>query len=666
MIRRLIHALVQTNNGAADAVLLEALRLGNEREKEPVLDALLQRKSVKGLSGVIAQYDGLPDRLRLRVLDEIKSFHHALRECGRSDDTSLRVAAMKLIALGRQGKLAYVLSENLHERDEARSKAAVEGMVALARWVATETRKLQNGRSDGGPEARGRGPADDGQGDAPPDAATQTPNAPYAALMDQRPEIEAAVARAMDVHRGRHGQDLLRAAMLLCDWPGSRTLAILQTAKHGGQSLMVRRLQQPPASEHVEAFLLGASHGQLRSHFGVAFSHIDEAPVLDALLRKTHWLKDHQLQLCVHQVGRGVWCGDAELRRDIERRTPANAALVGEWVAASGLHDVVQDERLGRLREHAADDFAARLRLLRVAARRRRGASTVLFQQFLTDPDERLVRIAAREIVRRRPPEMENVLLQLMTTAGDSVRRVISRGIGQVGFEHFWQRYDRLPKATRRQAGKAMLKILPDAVQRLQRRLASGPADQRLKAMQMTQDLGLAEQMRGMLLQLCTDANPKLRSKAVLLVGELPNVPAEALVERLLNDGDARVRANTIEVLEARKSVEFLPALAKRARASNSRERANAIKALGSMRVSAAAEQLAFMLRDERPAHRISALWTLRQIGWWNLLGEVGKIARADADMKVRRYALGVLRNVAELAREQQAAKQEQQAKKAG
>ena len=663
MIRRLIHALVQSKNGAADAVLLEALRLGNAREQEPVLDALLQRKSVKGLSGVIAAYDALPDRLRLRVLDEIKSFHHALRECGRSDDTPLRIAAMKLIALGRQGKLAYVLSENLHERDEALSKAAVEGMVALARWVATETRKLQSGRSDG--EARAAEGADDDAGAA--DARTQTPNAPYAALMDQRPEIEAAVARAMDVHRGRHGQDLLRAAMLLCDWPGSKTLAILQTTKHGGQSLMVRRLQQPPASEHVEAFLLGASHGQLRSHFGVAFSHIDEAPVLDALLRKTHWLKDHQLQLCVHQVSRGAWCGDAELRRDIERRTPANAALAGEWVAASGLHDVVQDERLDRLRAHAADDFGARLRLLRVAARRRRGASTVLFQQFLTDPDERLVRIAAREIVRRRPPEMENVLLQLMTTARDSVRRVISRGIGQVGFEHFWQRYDRLPKATRRQAGKAMLKILPDAVQRLQRRLASGPADQRLKAMQMTQDLGLAEQMRGMLLQLCTDTNPKLRSKAVLLLGGLPSVPAETLVDRLLNDGDARVRANTIEVLEARKSVEFLPALAKRARASNSRERANAIKALGSMRVSAAAEQLAIMLRDERPAHRISALWTLRQIGWWNLLGQVGQIARADADMKVRRYALGVLRNVAELAREQQAAREQaQQAKKAG
>jgi HEAT repeat protein len=321
------------------------------------------------------------------------------------------------------------------------------------------------------------------------------------------------------------------------------------------------------------------------------------------------------------------------------------------------LHDVVQDERLGRLREHAADDFPSRLRLLRIAARRRKGTSTALLQQFLTDPDERMVRMAAREIVRRRPADMENVLLQLMTTAGDSVRRVISRAIGQAGFEHFWTRYDRLPKATRRQGGKAMLKILPDAVARLHRRLATGPTDQRLKAMQMTAELGLAEQFRQTLVELCADPNPKLRSKAVVLVGQMPSAAPDALVERLLHDGDARVRANAIEVLEAKKSTTFLPVLAQRARAANPRERANAIKALNSMKVGAAANQLGMMLQDERPDHRISALWTLRHVGWWNLLSEVGRIARDDSNVKVKRYALAVLRSVADMARQQEAAK---------
>jgi hypothetical protein len=109
--------------------------------------------------------------------------------------------------------------------------------------------------------------------------------------------------------------------------------------------------------------------------------------------------------------------------------------------------------------------------------------------------------------------------------------------------------------------------------------------------------------------------------------------------------------------LESKKDMKFLPVLAERARAANSRERANAIKAMNAMRVGAAGAQLGLMLKDERPDHRISALWTLRQVGWWSLLSEVGRLAREDSNLKVRRYALGVLRNVAELAKQQQAAK---------
>src|SRR5690606_3497396 len=151
----------------------------------------------------------------------------------------------------------------------------------------------------------------------------------------------------------------------------------------------------------------------------------------------------------------------------------------------------------------------------RIAIRRKRGGSVKLIQSFLTDPDERLMRMAAREIIRRRPADFENPLLQMMTSAPESVRRVISRAIGQVGFDLFWSRFDRLDRPRRKQAGRAMLKLLPDAVVRLGRRLTGPDADGRLKAMQIAQELGLNSQLRNQLLQLCTDPNAKVRSKAV-------------------------------------------------------------------------------------------------------------------------------------------------------
>ena len=687
MLDRLIHALVRSNNEAADDLLLQALRLGVEAEQQVALDALLQRKTAGGLSGIIAAFDSLPESLQSRVIRDIRLFHHALPECGRSDDTGRRLAAMRLIALGRQGKLAYVLSENLHDPDETLSKAATEALVALARWAATETRRLQKGAdgsvrssidltgSDHTDAVAGPHPvfgsalqAPANSGDAkitPVPVFDSEPNeadlASYDELMAQRPEIESAVARAINLHRGVHGQDLLRAALLLADWPGSKTLAILHTSKHGGQSPMIRRLQQPPDSEHVEAFLLGATHGQLRSHFGAVFSHIEQAPVLDALLRKTHWLKDGQLQACIHQVSRGTWWGLVELARDIERRSAAEASKIAEWLGASGIHDVEQDERMQLLLDRAnrdsesspAGSLSARLRLLRIAMRRRRDASVRLIRLMLTDADERIVRMAAREIVRRRPADYENMLLKLMAGAPASVRRVIGRAIGQAGFDQFWQKFDRLDKGTRKQAGKAMLKLLPDAAQRLQRRAMAGPAEQRVKAMQIAQELGIAAGLRHTLVQLCSDPNPKVRSKAVVVLGEIPDAPNEILVERVMNDADARVRANAIEVLESRGDPQFMPVLAERALSASGRERANAIRAMCRMKVSSATPQLMAMLRDERPEHRISAMWTLRQIGWWQLLNEVGQIAKGDSNVRVRRYALGVLKTVAELVREQ-------------
>jgi HEAT repeat protein len=643
MHEQLLETLVASPNEAADDLLLEALRVGTELEQSLILAALFKRQSTRGLAGVVLGYEQFSPRLQAFILTNIKRLHHALRECGRSDRIELRLAAMRLIAASHQGKLAYVLTENLHEGDDELGKAAAAAMMDLARWVFDGMRRL-HGESiieqNSGPDAP--------DGESPPAAATELGTL-YRDICEQRPEIEATIARALDVHRGKLGQDILQAAMLLCDWPGSKVLAILTLSKHGGQNALVRRLQQAPEADHVEAFLLGASHGQLRSHFGSVFAHISEAPVLDAVLRKTHWLKDHHLQLCMRQVTRGAWWQEGELLHDISRRSAAEACRIGEWLAASGMHDVMQDERFAALAEHARDDVGGRLRLLRLAIQRRRGASVGFLRLLLADRDERLMRLAAREIVRRRPADFENVLLQMMTNAPQSVRDVISRSIGQVGFDNFWLRFDRLDRPTRKQAGRAMLKLLPDSVTRLARRLNTGTVEDRLKAMQITHELGLAESLREALTAQSNHPHPKVRSKAISVLGGLAAPAVDVLMERVLNDPDSRVRANAIEVLESQPRAQFIPQLAQRAKSGQNRERANAIKALHKMKVGNVGPQLIEMLRDNRPDHRVSALWALQKMGVWKLLQEVGRVAKQDQNIRVRRYAVGVLKGVAEM-----------------
>ena len=57
MHETLIESLKRSTNLAADDLLLEGLRLGSEAEQALILEALLARKTVYGLSGVIEQFD---------------------------------------------------------------------------------------------------------------------------------------------------------------------------------------------------------------------------------------------------------------------------------------------------------------------------------------------------------------------------------------------------------------------------------------------------------------------------------------------------------------------------------------------------------------------------------------------------------------------------------
>src|SRR4051812_21183183 len=136
MLDQVLRSLVDSQNEAADDVLLECLALGTLQERLVILGALLKRESTRGLTGIIELYDDLPQPLQLQAITNIGLFHHALRACGRSDRPELRLAAMKLIAIGHQGKLAYVLSENLYEQDDALVQGAVEALVALGRWIS--------------------------------------------------------------------------------------------------------------------------------------------------------------------------------------------------------------------------------------------------------------------------------------------------------------------------------------------------------------------------------------------------------------------------------------------------------------------------------------------------------------------------------------------------
>jgi len=635
MIERVLESLIESKNEAADEVLLDGLRLGSPAEQNMVLEAILRRSGMASLLGVVDAYAGFDERLQRKVLERVGSLHHALRDAGKSDMLSRRVAAISIIAHARQGKLCYVLSENLRHEDEQVSKTAANALTSLARWVNRTTRTLQeNWESLSNDQRQGMSRQ----------------------LVENRSEIEQAVVRALDVHRGTRQVELTDAAALLCDAAGSVTLTILTTARHRGQSALIRRVQQTPAdAESVPAFLLAASKGHLRTGFAGAFAKMDDIRVIDAVLRRTHWLADQSMRPCLSQVTGGAFLNADGAHQLCQNASPEKVANVARWVAVVGLEPARKDAVIEQLLPHLGDDVSAKAHVIRSIQIRSRDAAegTVmtrplsLLKRLAQDADEAVVRMAVRELMRHRSTETESAMLSMLPTAGESVRKLIGRAVGRSSFDGYWQRFDTMPAEVRKIAGRALLKLLPDTSNRIRRMLQSGSTDDVVKALQMSQELGVLNELRGTILPLCASPLAKVRSKAVMLLGDFPTPVAQVLAEKALADTDARVRANAIEVMEQKPADRFVPALTQRAREGSNRERANAIKALHQMRVSTATEQLLLMLRDNRSEHRISALWAFRRMGLWDLLSEVAKLAKQDGELRVRRYAGAVIQTIA-------------------
>jgi hypothetical protein len=621
MNQELLRALVGSPNLAADDVLLEALALGDAGEKRAVLRAMGQRATTAGAGRLIRQFQQLPDEVQLMMLEEIGQFHTALRNTAKSDDKDDRIAAMRLILAGRQGRLCFALSENLRSPDTEVAQVAADCLVGLARWVMTETRRLQQ--------------------NADIDAAA----ADHARVLRERPDIEQAVARAADGLRGSQAPDLIRAALLLADHTASPTLAILTTPRHAAQGPMLRRLSEPPESEYVDAFLLAGAVGGLRGVFAHVMSHINVSTTLDAIARRTYWLRDHRMAVSVAGFSRGAWLDQSILAADLARRPQEELGSIAEWVCRSGAHEAIQDERMHQL-IGAARSPECRLPILR-AALVRQGMSTEILLALAQDTDEMIARTAVREIVRRRPVDSEAMLLPLLSTAAPTVRQVISRAIGQRTFNNYWDRFERLSPKMRLSAGRALLRLLPDATQRLGRKIISGDLAAKMRGLQIVQELSCAQPLREVVSAMTSHGDAKIRSKAVLLLSQLTSPPPGVLVDRALGDTDSRVRSNAIEVLEHQSQADYVPLLTERTKSPVSRERANAIKALATMQVSLASPALVAMLRDPRSDHRVSGLWVLRQVGMWKILAEVARLARTDENLRVRRYAQAIIQSLA-------------------
>jgi HEAT repeat protein len=267
---------------------------------------------------------------------------------------------------------------------------------------------------------------------------------------------------------------------------------------------------------------------------------------------------------------------------------------------------------------------------------------------FCFDADSLIARIALRYLVHHRYEQLPALLARLSSSPHPRVRRLAEAHLAPTGFARLWAAWPRLDRRTRITAGRALIKIDPKLNHKLAQCLHAPSPDDRLQALSMIRLLKLETFFEQELFALNDDADPRVVSSVVAAMpalGDSPQVRRRVIMA--LKHDDDRVCSNAIEAIEALGiEAAAAPVLQRFAERGENRSRATAIKALMQLPMSQAIGELARMLDDDQPTHRVSALWVVRQLELLGLVHKVAALAKADPQPDVRKRALGTIRRM--------------------
>jgi len=169
----------------------------------------------------------------------------------------------------------------------------------------------------------------------------------------------------------------------------------------------------------------------------------------------------------------------------------------------------------------------------------------------------------------------------------------------------------------------------------LETRASEGRVTNRIAAFELADRLNVLETLEPVLVRAARELDRRLASKATVLLGKLPGDGPREAIRAALRHTDERIRANAVEALATAEPED--PRIEILLSDPSSRVRANALRALLSQpsRAPVAEHALAEMLIDDRPSHRVSALWVTERTGRTALASRVADLASTDDSPEV-------------------------------
>ena len=320
-----------------------------------------------------------------------------------------------------------------------------------------------------------------------------------------------------------------------------------------------------------------------------------------------------------------LWWHTVEGAIDIDSFT---AAKLMEFLSISGIETPRRNELLLHFARSPHADVRARLLLTLQAV----GYPMLLdfARSFLEDPSDEVKLAAARTIIGLNPPHKARLLLPLLNSASEELRRMATREVASASFDKYLRSFDRLDPETREAAARALAKIDGRIVDRLAEELTALDPERRLRALRVIDYVDAETDLRQNLMALLNDPDRRVRATAIKIVQLTESVDGMRLLVAALSDPDRRVRANAIEAFEDGGDPRVVPVLMPFLRDDDNRVRANAAKAIWNLGSEEGRATLQKMLGDPDEMMRLSAVWATAEVRFPGAIDLL--LARVESD----------------------------------
>ncbi|MGQ9628801.1 MAG: HEAT repeat domain-containing protein [bacterium] len=265
----------------------------------------------------------------------------------------------------------------------------------------------------------------------------------------------------------------------------------------------------------------------------------------------------------------------------------------------------------------------------------------------MTEDESKAIRkLAFKTLMRYEVPKVVRFLTRHLNDLEGDMREDALRLIAKVSREAYKRSFDQMDEKTRKMVGSVIDKLDDSLIKDVSIDMTAMDPEARLRAIEMVDAIGRAEEVEPLLKQAIMDPDSRVRATVVKVLASIADTKTIRSLIDLLNDEDERVRANVIEALggtgDVRFSNFFLPYLRDR----DNRVRANAALALWRLGHPEVIETLKDMLADEDELMRASAVWALGEMRDRGILGALERIKETDSSYIVRDNAEKAIRKI--------------------